>query len=471
MAGRTEPVFLLHDHRTLAFAALAFTAAAAGCGAPQPVPTAGVAAPVSPIPASFRVTTVANLGASLTLPNAGGFSGSLATQALYLPYTQATTTLTNAAPIAGAPPRTLVYIGLTVTFAVPGAPITLSVRLPENARVNGTSYYLALWDPQRPSLGWQHAFAGPVTPNDSSGFPTLTFTAAAPLLNRYEEYWLAIYLLPSGAAAPTAAPSISPVVTPAPTPTTLTNVQLQLTNACSGTPCATGSIAPPTQGPQQYWTTPVSSPVVGPTSGQSMQLSILPMPDLPGDVLYYTPSLGEFPLATNFVWDFYVWVDTQLWDPLLEKPLVMKALEFDMNVASPGEPGLDYNFSSQCLMNDRANGNPVWQIWGRKGTGNGWIDSGIVCYPYDTFYPNEWHHIIWQYHVHPDTQQTEYVSLTIDPERGGIPQIPQPSLNPVSPLKKQARPTLEVQVQQDALGRPSPVRFNEWIDDATLTFW
>lgn len=458
------------NRRALAFATLALIATAAGCGAPQPPTPVSATASAPPSPA-FSAQNVTNLSASLTLPKIAGFAGTLATQALYLPYTQVTTTLTNEPQTPSLGNQSLVYIGLAFTFEVPAAPMTLTVQIPKNAVIPGASYYLALWDPQRPSLGWQHAFSGPATPSTSSGVPTLRFAAQAPLFNRYEQYRLAIYMIPSGSPRPTPAPSISPVVTPTPSPTTLANVQLQLTNSCSGTPCATGSIAPPTQGPQQHWAAPVASPVVGPTSGQSMELSILPMPELPGDVLYYTPSLGEFPLATHFVWSFYVWVDAQLWDPLLEKPLLIKALEFDMNFASPGEPGLDYNFSSQCLMNDRANGDPVWQIWGKKGAGTGWIDSGIVCYPYDTFYPNEWHHIIWQYGVHPDTQQTEYVSLTIDPERGGMPQIPRPSLNPGSPLKKQARPTLEVQVQQDALGIPSPVRFNEWIDDATLTFW
>lgn len=475
-------------------------AAIAGCGgggsgaiSPTPVPTASGTAtpPVWPSPVAFDVRTVTNLAPVTTLPNGGGFAGTLTTQALLLKYTQLTAILTGTtpgvSPLAAArraqdvlPNQTLAYIGLNFTLAVPSAPMTLTLQIPQNAVVAGASYYLALWDPQRPSLGWQHDFAGPVQVNTSTGAPKLSFNATPPIFNRYQQYWLAIYMLPSGAPRPTAAPFIAPAVTPAPSPTTFEDIQLLMSkaNSCSGTPCATGNIPSP-QPTQDYDVFPNQAvPVVMAGAKGSTKLTIRPHDNQAGDVLYFTPSLSdELALATDFTWDFYVMPDQPVWvgDPLTGHALSMAALEFDFNDASPGEPGFDYNLSSQCLLRDPKFGGPEWQIWGQKGTSTGWIDSGITCDAGNVFQAYQWTHIIWKYRLHPDTLQTEYVSLTIvytDPNTGAPvtkSYTPYPAINPVQEVKKQARPTIEVQFQQDARPMPSPSPFTEWVDNVTLT--
>jgi D-aminopeptidase len=73
--------------------------------------------------------------------------------------------------------------------------------------------------------------------------------------------------------------------------------------------------------------------------------------------------------------------------------------------------------------------------------------------------------------VHPDTLQTEYVSLRIQNATIGSVTYGMNALGPVQPLKKQAHPTIEVQFQQDARAiTPRPKPFNEWVDDVTLTY-
>lgn len=481
----------MRSYRRSAFALLALFAALAGCGgggstgsgitptaAPSATPTA--TPPNWTTTGTFTVKRVANLAASNLLPNGGGFSGTLSTQASLLNYTQATVLLTNVDPgVSGFVPanQTLAYIGVQTTLAVPASPLTITLQIPQAAVQPNAAYYLAFYDPQRPSLGWQQGFAGPASVSTSSGVPTLTFTGNAPLLNRYEQYWLAVYMQPSNAPTPSAAPSIAPGVTPAPAPTTFTALQglLDVTNSCSGTPCATGDIAPPTQGPQIY---SVATAVPSPShsgGATATELVLNPQPNLPGDVLYYTPSLGEYPLASNFVWDFYVYIDQDVYDHVLGKPLEMQALEFDFNDASPGDPGFDFNLSSQCYLQDSANGSPQWQIWVKKGVNpdgsvkTGWGNSGIPCYPWIYFTPNTWHHIQWTYRLHWDTLQTQYLDLQIDGIDYGAPTTT--PLNPVQQAKQQAKATVEVQWQQDARGTPLPAPFKEWIDEATLTMW
>lgn len=470
---------------------LVSVALVSGCGGSSSAPTAPIvvaAAPTPPVrlgaPAGFAVQTAQPVAASMTLPAGGGFSGTLTTGATVQPYAQVTTALQDAAPPVAplakrrapktlAQGQTLVYLGLQFDAVLAAGTLGLTLAIPPDALVAGAKYYLALWDPERPSLGWQQGFAGPavVTPGAA---PTLAFTTNAPSFDRFQQYWIAAYMLPSSVPAPTPAPSISPVATPSPVPQSLTMLQTRMSrdSSCSGTPCATGPIASPQ--PAQFYTvtTGVASPSL---SGSSTQLTLYPYDSQAGDVLYYTPSLGEFPTPTNFVWDFFFMIDQAVWkwDDTSQTsggPLGMQALEFDFNHYMPG---YNYNFSSQCFIQETSrDGGPQWQIWGQKtGTDGqttiGWIPSGMACAPWK-FTPLQWHHVTWTYRLHPDTLQTEYVSLKIDND---APMTPNPSPNPVVPDPKQKAPAVVVQFQQDARAVASPAPFNEWVDLVTLTSW
>lgn len=472
-------------HNPLTFALLA-ASVLAGCGGSttitrtivQPTPTSPTWIPQS----SFTVSTTGNAAATMALPSGGGFSGSVSTAATLQQYTQATRMLSDEQPQVAPLARTkqdvpsdavLVYAGLNFDANVPASTLSLTLQIPQAAYVPGARYYLALLDPLRPTLGWQHGFAGPAAISMSGSTPALSFTAAsAPQFVAFEQYWLAAYMLASGAQTPTPAPSISPQPAPTQQPGTIVAIQTQLSkdNSCSGTPCATGPIPAPTQGPQNYNVFPnVADPSL---SGASTQLQFQPNDNAEGDVLYYTPPLADYPLATQFTWDFWFRVDQDVWSTdtrIPGDPEEMNALEFDFNKGMPGTPGYNYNFSSQCYMGDPAATNgPVWEIWGNDGSGgtNHWVQSGMPCDP-ETWKADTWHHIVWQYRIHPDTLTAEYLTLTVD---GETMTPTQNATHSVDELHTQAHRTLEVQFQQDARSRPTPLPFNEWVDNVMLSY-
>jgi hypothetical protein len=494
-AFRRLPVFLL----------AAAASIAAACGGTTTTVLQQVAVPATAIPiptvtsqSSFTVVQTADLSATTNLPVAGGYSGTLQVGGTIQQYAQVTQTLQNTAPSSVAPlsmkpqdggahpmdvspAQVLFYYGLLFDARTPAyvsplpsptdppnAPVTLTVQVPAAVFLQNVTYYLALYDPQRPSLGWQQKFAGPATVSGT----TLTFTGAY-TFNRYEQYWLGIYAVSPQAPPPTPAPAISPVASPSPGPNSIVAIQamMGLNFACSGTPCATGPIAPPTQGPATYTIqTGVTAPSI---SGNATQLTVFPLTSQPSDVLYYTPPLADAPLTTNAIWDFYYYIDQPVWatpsprptsTPEPAAPTIMMALEFDFNM---GMPNYAYNFSSQCLILDSANGGPVWQIWG--GGSQGWIDSGLPCDP-ASFTPNVWHHLTWVYRIHPETLQTEYDTLTIDGTTVTVPAAN--ALHPVQP-RVETKTFLEVQFQQDMHKAlvPTPPPFKEWVDNVTLTYW
>ena len=487
----------------LLLAAAASVAAACGSGGNTTVfqqvvvPATSIPIPTVTSQSNFTVAQTVDLNALTNLPVAGGYSGTLQLGGTIQQYAQVTQTLQNSAPASIVPlsmpandgarnaldvtqAQVLFYYGLLFNARTPAyvsplpsptdpppAPVTLTVQVPATVFLQNVSYYLALYDPQRPSLGWQQKFAGPAAVNGT----TLTFTSAY-TFNRYEQYWLAIYAVNPQAAAPTAAPAISPLVSPSPSPVSIVAIQslMSLQYTCSGTPCATGPLASP-QPPSKFEiATGVSAPSL---SGNATQLTLFPSTPPPheSDVLYFTPPLVSAPLTTNAIWDFFYYIDQPVWAVPSDRPTAtpgpttMTALEFDFNLAMPNYL---YNFSSQCLILDNTSGGPVWQIWG--GGSQGWINSGLACNPAN-FTPNVWHHITWVYQMHPETLQTEYVSLTID----GTTSTPPPNnaRHPVQP-RVEDKTFLEVQFQQDMRApapsaTPSP--FKEWVDNVTLTYW
>lgn len=484
------------------FALAAAASIAAACGGNTTTLLQQITVPATTIPiptvtsqSNFTVAQTADLGASTNLPVAGGYSGTLQLGGTVQQYAQVTQTLQNSAPASVVPlsmvaaagaaramdvsqAQVLFYYGLLFDARVPAyvsplpsptdpppSSVTLTVQVPATVFLPNVTYYLALYDPQRPSLGWQQKFAGPATVSGT----TLTFTGAY-TFNRYEQYWLAIYAMNPQAAPPTPAPAISPLVSPSPAPISLVAIQglMSLQFSCSGTPCATGPIAPPTQGPATYTIqTGVAAPSI---SGNSTQLTVFPLTSQPSDVLYFTPPLADAPLTTNAIWDFYYYIDQPVWAPPSPRPTstpaptTMMALEFDFNM---GMPNYAYNFSSQCLILDNNNGGPVWQIWG--GGAQGWIDSGLACDP-ASFTPNVWHHLTWVYRIHPETLQTEYDTLTIDGNTVTVPAAN--ALHPVQ-SRIEDKTFLEVQFQQDMHKAlvPTPPPFKEWVDNVTLTYW
>jgi hypothetical protein len=256
------PLPFSHQRRLAAAAVLVLASAIAGCGGggvtSTPVVSSAPTAPPIPAQPAFSATTLAALtagsGAStVALPAAGGYSGTLAIPAgsTIGAGTTLTQTASNAAPAsvngvtvpalaldrrAGSDARRtasgaagatsgLVYFASMfapgVTLA--GAP-AFTVVLPPAEVVSGAAYYIAFFDPLRPSLGWQYGYEGPATlANVTLAFAggTLPVTYSAGVT-----YVFAVYAVSAAAATPTPAPSISPNAAPTPFTFSATSVAL-----------------------------------------------------------------------------------------------------------------------------------------------------------------------------------------------------------------------------------------------------
>jgi hypothetical protein len=282
-------------------------------GPPTVVPTATVAptqtplATVTPVAlpsvAPFSAGQTASValpaaGANATpmpiaLPSAGGFAPTLL---LPLPQTavnvQVTQVVSNVAP-AGAPALStaraaaavrrglalpqasavLLYTQLFFTTTVTlGSTPSFTFVIPSADVVPGVGYYVALFDPTRPSLGWQYGFEGPATLAGS----TLTFTPASGsfTFSGNVAYYFALVAIPSAEAAPTAAPSIAPTSVPTQTPPPIVVLSPSPVPSASGSPSASPS-ASASASPSP---SPSASAVVSPTASASAAPTGTPVP-------------------------------------------------------------------------------------------------------------------------------------------------------------------------------------------------
>ncbi len=157
------------------------------------------------------------------------------------------------------------------------------------------------------------------------------------------------------------------------------------------------------------------------------------------DVLFWE-KLGAQDWATQFTWDFWVYLD--------DASLGAQALEYDF---FQFVAGTEYMFGTQCGY---ASG--YWDVW-NQGTVT-WVQTSVAC---QQFAPNLWHHIVWQVHRTSDTLM-HYDTLTLD----GI-QYPVNMTEASGPLPVGWTDNLGVQWQLDTAS--APLAFNEWIDNVKLT--
>lgn len=96
---------------------------------------------------------------------------------------------------------------------------SFTFALPSSDVVPGANYYLAMYDPNTPSLGWQLGFEGPGTVSGNS----LTFTgsSSSTYFQAWTAYYLGLYAAPATAATPTPAPSVAPTMAPTVAPSAL----------------------------------------------------------------------------------------------------------------------------------------------------------------------------------------------------------------------------------------------------------
>lgn len=91
--------------------------------------------------------------------------------------------------------------------------------VPSTYVLPGANYYLALYNPNVPSLGWQLGFEGPGTVNGT----TVSFSGGSSSMyfQAWTAYYLGLYAVPASASTPTPAPSTAPTQAPTVAPSAL----------------------------------------------------------------------------------------------------------------------------------------------------------------------------------------------------------------------------------------------------------
>jgi hypothetical protein len=152
--------------------------------------------------------------------------------------------------------------------------------------------------------------------------------------------------------------------------------------------------------------------------------------------------LGPNDEVTNFLWDFYFYLDESAQD-------ATQALEFDMfQVVN----GYQYMIGSEC---DYYSGR--WDTWDGKSVQ--WIHTSIPC---KKFTSNTWHHIQWYGTVDQKMHQYTYITLVVDGTSTPV--------NLTRNAKYFGWPD-EVGVQWQLDVNATGQGYHEWVDQATLTVW
>lgn len=230
---------------------------------PQPIinptatPTPTVAPTATPVPLPAQTPYVVQAVAALTpptpapqgqtpapvavaLPAGGAVGGSMDINTSAMsPGTQIATQLQNTAP-GGLPTLASLLRSPSVTRTAHGSPAisvvaylyilfnedvvlskapSFTFALPSNDVIPGASYYLALYNPNVPSLGWQLGFEGPGTVSGTS--VSFTGGSSSMYFQAWTAYYLGLYAVPANAATPTPAPSAAPTQAPTVAPSAL----------------------------------------------------------------------------------------------------------------------------------------------------------------------------------------------------------------------------------------------------------
>jgi len=155
---------------------------------------------------------------------------------------------------------------------------------------------------------------------------------------------------------------------------------------------------------------------------------------------YY--KVGAYDSATNFLWDFYVNLDSA-------SQSYGQALEYD---AFQFVGGYNYMIGTQCDY-----GSGTWDTWNME-TGE-WLHTKIPC---KKFAPNSWHHIQWYMTTNHSNHTYTYHTLVVD----GVAY----AVNQTEPAKYVAWPdNAGCQWQLDV--NASGGGYHEWVDQAKLTIW
>ncbi|HUO61179.1 MAG TPA: hypothetical protein VMU24_10955 [Candidatus Acidoferrales bacterium] len=201
-------------------------------------------------------------------------------------------------------------------------------------------------------------------------------------------------------------------------------------SSCNSAACAGG------KGGGSYWQAfNQTSPAM---SGRSMELY---HDGAWSDVLFWK-KLGGNDAATNFLWDFWVQLDSK-------SLTAAQALEYD---AFQFVNGYNYMIGTEC---NYAAG--VWDTWNEQA--GKWIHTWVPC---QKFAPGKWHHIQWYMTTNHANHTYTYKTLVVD---GKVY-----NLNQTQPAKYLAWPSnTGVQWQLDV--NASGAGYHEWVDKAMFWEW
>ncbi|HVP63355.1 MAG TPA: hypothetical protein VMT82_00580 [candidate division Zixibacteria bacterium] len=159
------------------------------------------------------------------------------------------------------------------------------------------------------------------------------------------------------------------------------------------------------------------------------------------NVLFYK-KLGAINTATNFLWDFWVRLDSA-------SLTNAQALEYD---AFQFLNGYNYMIGTECNY-----GAGVWDTW-NEYTGH-WIHTSIPC---KKFAANTWHHIQWYMTTNHTNHTYTYKTLVVDGHAYYLNQT-QPAKN----LGWAANTGVQWQLDVNASGGG----YHEWVDQAKVSIW
>jgi hypothetical protein len=153
-------------------------------------------------------------------------------------------------------------------------------------------------------------------------------------------------------------------------------------------------------------------------------------------------KLGPMNAATNFLWDFYFYVDSNY-------NVAAQSLEFD---SFQFVNGYNYMMGTQCDYWYQ-----IWDTWD-EATGQ-WIHTNIAC-PH--FAPNTWHHIQLYTQTLQSTHQYKYVTLVVDGK-----STPMNIVRNALYLNWSSNAGVQWQLDVNKTG----IGYHEWVDKAKLTAW
>jgi len=320
----------------------------------------------------------------------------------------------------------------------PVVPISVKVSAPVNYSSGSSPIHLqATAAGSHAVTGWQVyldgaiAYTGPAT-----GTIAANINAAAGTHQIIARAWDTTGAFADQTVQATVAAAVPPPANPLPTPPAtakvFSNIEQTTTGwaSCNTPGCAGGS------GAGTYWqafnqTTPAMD-------GQSMEIF---QSGVWSDALWYH-KVGANNAATNFLWDFYVQLDTASVN-------AAQALEYD---AFQFVGGYNYMIGTEC---NYAAG--VWDTW-NESTGQ-WLHTTVPCKKFST---GAWHHIQWYMTNDHSAHTYTYKTLVVD----GVAY----TFNQTQPAKYVGwADDTGVQWQLDV--NASGTGYHEWVDQAKLTIW